>query len=44
MVDIANTMLGKIVDRKYEEFAQRLKQRREAIAPKRQHLLKYEFP
>ena len=27
MVDIANTMLGKIVDRKYEEFAQRLKQR-----------------
>ena len=24
MVDIANTMLGKIVDRKYEEFAQRL--------------------
>ena len=27
MVDIANTMLGKIVDRKYEEFASRLKQR-----------------
>ena len=27
MVDIANTILGKIVDRKYEEFAARLKQR-----------------
>ncbi|CAD9196736.1 indole-3-glycerol phosphate synthase TrpC [Acinetobacter bohemicus] len=27
MVDIANTILGKIVDRKYEEFATRLKQR-----------------
>lgn len=27
MVDIANTILGKIVDRKHEEFAQRLKQR-----------------
>ncbi|OTG89221.1 indole-3-glycerol phosphate synthase TrpC [Acinetobacter sp. ANC 3832] len=27
MVDIANTILGKIVDRKYQEFATRLKQR-----------------
>ena len=27
MVDIENTILGKIVDRKYEEFAARLKQR-----------------
>ena len=27
MVDIANTILGKIVDRKQEEFAARLKQR-----------------
>lgn len=27
MVDIANTILGKIVDRKYEEFSARLKQR-----------------
>ena len=27
MVDIANTILGKIVDRKQEEFATRLKQR-----------------
>ena len=27
MVDIANTILGKIVDRKQEEFAERLKQR-----------------
>ncbi len=27
MVDIANTILGKIVDRKQEEFAVRLKQK-----------------
>lgn len=27
MVDIANTILGKIVDRKKEEFALRLKQK-----------------
>ena len=27
MVDIANTILGKIVDRKTEEFALRLKQK-----------------
>jgi indole-3-glycerol phosphate synthase len=27
MVDIANTILGKIVDRKHEEFKARLKQK-----------------